>query len=167
MKALIIENIQVDFAPGGAFEDVDRTMSLDELNDLMSQFDLVVLTQTSYPALPQSFAANHPWRKPEQTIEIDGLPQTLRIMHCVEGSFGSLIISDLNQSLVQHTILKGTDPNIDVDNAFYDFGNQRDTGLDALLKQYQITDVRIEGWTESVAKSRRVAIHKGYNLINA
>ncbi len=88
-KALLLVDLQIDFLDGGALE-VENSMGVIPVaNVLQEKFDCIVATKDWHPADHMSFAANHPWRKPFQTIKIEGFDQILWPMHCVQGTLGS------------------------------------------------------------------------------
>jgi nicotinamidase/pyrazinamidase len=165
MKALILIDLQNDFCEGGVMEVSDSDAVLPIANALMSYFDVVVATQNWYPANHGSFAANHLWRKPGQVIDLNGLPQILRIMHCVQNSFGANLHSGLNTEGVSKIIQKGTNAKLNSYSAFFDNGKTQDTGLDAYLKSQNIDTVYIMGLdTESCVKYTALdAISLGYS----
>ena len=86
MKALLLIDLQIDFCPGGALEVKEGDQVIPIANALMEHFDLVVATQDWHPADHGSFAANHPWRRPGQVIDLHGLQQVLWPIHCVQDS---------------------------------------------------------------------------------
>jgi nicotinamidase/pyrazinamidase len=95
MNALILVDIQNDFQPGGALAVPDGDAVIPIANRLQEVFPLVVATQDWHPANHGSFAANHPGRKPFEQIDLNGLPQTLWPVHCVQGTNGAELAPDL------------------------------------------------------------------------
>src|SRR5690606_16563987 len=89
--ALILVDIQYDFLPGGALAVQDGDLILGPVRGLVEQdtFGLQVATQDWHPSGHVSFASSHPGRKPLQSIELHGHPQTLWPDHCVQGSRGA------------------------------------------------------------------------------
>ena len=112
MRALICVDIQNDFCPGGALEVEDGLAAAKVANDLMERFDLVVATQDWHPANHKSFAAMHPWRRPGDVIELNGLEQILWPIHCVQGSFGAEFVRELRTEAFEEVFVKGTDPKL-------------------------------------------------------
>src|SRR5207245_11521321 len=94
MKALILIDIQNDFLPGGALAVPDGDAVIPVANKLQSAFPLVVATQDWHPANHASFAANQPGKKAFEQIELNGLPQTLWQVHCVQGTRGAELAAD-------------------------------------------------------------------------
>ena len=86
MKALILVDIQNDFLPGGALAVPDGDAVIPIANRLQAAFPMVVATQDWHPANHGSFAANHPGKKMFERAELNGLPQTLWPVHCVQNT---------------------------------------------------------------------------------
>ena len=114
-------------------------------NKMMDQFDHVVASKDWHPADHLSFAANHPWRKPGQVIELAGIKQTLWPIHCVQHSFGANFIPGLQEEKIDHIVYKGTDKQLDSYSCFYDNQHQRSTGLTEYLREKQVDTVYIMG----------------------
>ncbi|NRB49317.1 MAG: bifunctional nicotinamidase/pyrazinamidase [Saprospiraceae bacterium] len=145
MKALLLIDLQIDFCPGGALEVKEGDQVIPIANALMEKFELVVATQDWHPADHGSFAANHPWRKPGQVIDLHGLEQVLWPIHCVQGSFGAKFHPTLNQAGITKVFVKGTDSTIDSYSGFFDNGHRKATGLGDYLKEQEVTEVYIMG----------------------
>ena len=145
MKALILVDIQNDFCPGGHLEVPEGNQVVPVANALMDRFDLVVATQDWHPADHGSFAANHPWRKPGQVIDLNGLPQVLWPIHCVQESFGAEFVQALHADKIGKVFVKGTDPEIDSYSGFFDNGHRKATGLGDYLREMGVTEVWVMG----------------------
>ncbi|MCG8330567.1 MAG: bifunctional nicotinamidase/pyrazinamidase [Chitinophagales bacterium] len=145
MKALLLVDIQNDFCPGGALEVKEGDQVVPIANQLMEHFDLVVATKDWHPANHGSFAANHLWRYPGQTIELDGLEQILWPIHCVQDSFGALLVKTLNTEKIEKIFQKGTDPNIDSYSGFFDNAHRKATGLGNFLKDKGVEEIYVMG----------------------
>jgi nicotinamidase/pyrazinamidase len=104
MIALILNHLQNDFMPLGAEPLPDAESFVDKANASMEKYDMVIAIQKWYPATHPMFAANHPWRKPGQEIEIEGEKVELKIIHCVAESFGAAFPSSLDQSKINYII---------------------------------------------------------------
>src|SRR6266571_2392852 len=107
MKALILVDIQNDFLPGGALAVPDGDAVIPVANKLQAAFPLVVATQDWHPASHRSFAANHPGKKPFEQIVLNGLPQTLWPVHCVQGTPGAKLAPALKQDCIAKVFRKG------------------------------------------------------------
>ena len=145
MKALIIVDLQVDFMPTGMLPVREGDAVVPLANALMQQYPCVVATQDWHPANHGSFAANHLWRKPGQVIDLDGLPQVLWPIHCVQESWGAEFVPALDQSGITKVIRKGTDPLIDSYSGFYDNGHRKSTGLAEWLREQGVDEVDVMG----------------------
>lgn len=145
MKALVLIDIQIDFLPGGALEAQNGNEVVPVANKLMGHFDIVVATKDWHPANHGSFAANHPWRKPGQIIDLNGLDQILWPIHCVQNTFGSEFPDTLQSDKIQQIFYKGTDPGIDSYSGFHDNGQRRSTGLAEFLREKGVDEVFIAG----------------------
>lgn len=145
MKALILVDIQNDFCPGGALEVPQGDAVIPIANALMQEFDLVVATQDWHPANHGSFAAQYPFQKPGNIIELDGLEQILWPIHCVQGSFGAQFVKELHTEPIEKIFQKGTDPKIDSYSGFFDNGKRKATGLATYLKEKGVDTVYVLG----------------------
>lgn len=145
MNALILVDLQNDFLPGGALAvpQGDRVIPL--ANQLAARFPLVVATQDWHPASHGSFAAQHPGRRPGETIDLAGLPQVLWPVHCVQHTPGAAFAAALDTSRITRLFPKGTDPTIDSYSGFFDNGHRKATGLGDYLRSQGVTDVTVLG----------------------
>lgn len=144
-KALILVDLQNDFCELGALAVPNGNEVVPLANQLMPQFDLVVATQDWHPGDHGSFAANHPWRKPGQIIELNGLSQILWPIHCVQESFGAEFVDELETEKIDKVFPKGTDAGIDSYSGFFDNGHRNSTGLGDFLKEKDVKEVYIMG----------------------
>lgn len=144
-KALILVDLQNDFCAFGALAVDEGNLVIPIANQLMNEFELIVATQDWHPANHGSFAANHPWRKPGQVIELHGLQQVLWPIHCVQDSFGAEFVKELNTEKITKIFPKGTDPEIDSYSGFFDNGHRKATGLGDYLKEQAVSEVYVMG----------------------
>lgn len=145
MNALILVDIQNDFVPGGALAVPEGDVVVPVCNRLSHAFDLVVATQDWHPADHGSFARSHPGRKVGEVIDLNGLPQILWPVHCVQNTPGAAFVPGLDISRVDRVFQKGTDPAIDSYSGFFDNGHRKATGLGEYLKQRGVTEVYVAG----------------------
>lgn len=145
MKALILVDIQNDFLPGGALAVPGGNEILPLVNQIQGEFDLVVATQDFHPAHHGSFAANHEGREVYEVVDLNGLPQVLWPVHCVQGTEGTEFSEDLDMSRVARVFPKGTDAEIDSYSGFFDNGRRKATGMGDYLKGEGITEVYVCG----------------------
>ena len=144
-RALILVDIQNDFIPGGALAVAGGDKVVPVANRVQQAFDLVLATQDWHPANHGSFAASHPGKKPFEQIELNGLPQTLWPVHCVQNTPGAELARALDRERIAKVFPKGTDPNIDSYSGLFDNGHRRSTGLGEWLKAQAVTEVFVCG----------------------
>lgn len=145
MRALIVIDMQVDFCPGGALAVADGDEIVAAINDLMPDFDAVVLTQDWHPADHSSFAANHPGADPMSTVQTAYGPQVLWPVHCVIGSAGAAFHPRLAVDVADLVIRKGFRPGIDSYSAFFDNDHATPTGLAGYLRDRGLDDLTFVG----------------------
>jgi len=145
MKALILVDIQNDFLPGGALAVPEGDAVIPVANKVQGVFPLIVATQDWHPANHGSFAANHPGKRPFDQTELNGLPQTLWPVHCVQNTPGAAFAAGLKQDCFAKIFQKGTDPGIDSYSGFFDNGQRKSTGLGEWLREKGVTEVFVCG----------------------
>ena len=145
MKALILVDIQNDFLPGGALAVPDGDKVISVVNEIQTVFPLVVATQDWHPENHGSFAASHPGKKVFEQIDLNGLPQTLWPVHCVQNSKGAELAAPLNRERIAKVFQKGTDAGIDSYSGLFDNGHRKSTGLGEWLKAQGVTEVFVCG----------------------
>lgn len=144
-EALLLIDLQYDFCEHGTLAVPDGNAVIPVANTLLPDFELVVATQDWHPADHLSFAANHPWRKPGQVIDLDGLVQVLWPVHCVQDTFGALLVKTLDTTRIDHVVRKGTERTIDSYSGFFDNGRRKQTELHDYLQAAGVTDLVIMG----------------------
>ena len=145
MEALILVDLQNDFVPAGALPVAQGDVVIPVANRVQERFDLVLATQDWHPPNHGSFAANHPGKKIGDTIDLDGLPQILWPIHCVQNTPGAALHKDLNTKKITRIFQKGTDPAIDSYSGFFDNGHRKATGLGDYLKQRGVKTAYVMG----------------------
>src|SRR2546421_410769 len=140
VRCLILVDLQNDFLPGGALAVRDGDAVIPIANKLQTAFPLVVATQDWHPANHGSFAANHLGRKVFEQIDLNGLPQTLWPVHCVQETAGAELAATLHRDRIAKVFPKGTDPRIDSYSGFFDNGHRKATGLSDWLKAKGVTE---------------------------
>jgi nicotinamidase/pyrazinamidase len=145
MKALILVDVQNDFVPGGALAVPEGDRVVPVCSAIQSGFELIVATQDWHPANHCSFAANHPGTKVGQVIDLNGLPQVLWPVHCVQNTAGAEFVPGLDTRRIDRVFQKGTDPQIDSYSGFFDNGHLKSTGLGDYLKSKGVSDVYVAG----------------------
>ncbi len=143
-RALIIVDMQNDFCPGGALPVPDGDKIIPVINGITGSFDAVVATQDWHPLDHRSFAKNA-GRKPYETVEVNGIAQTLWPVHCVQGTFGAEFAAGLNLTDADMILRKGTNPDIDSYSAFLENDRKTETGLRYYLKGLRVDEVYLCG----------------------
>ena len=141
MRALLLIDLQYDFMPGGALAVPDGDAVVLVANRLLDRFSFVAASQDWHPADHQSFARQHPGRKPLETIDLDGVQQTLWPDHCVQGTRGAELHEELRTGSIDRVIRKGTDPRVDSYSAFFDNARKHKTDLDSVLREQGVEEV--------------------------
>ena len=144
-RALILVDIQNDFVPGGALAVREGDAVIPVANRVLQAFELIVASKDWHPRDHGSFAANHPGKKVGDVIDLNGLPQVLWPVHCVQGTRGAEFAPSLDVSRVARVFRKGTDPAIDSYSGFYDNGHRRSTGLSDYLRKKGVTEAFVLG----------------------
>lgn len=144
--ALLLVDIQPDFMPGGPLAVPGGNEVVEVANKLIPKYDLVVLTQDWHPANHGSFASQHEGVAPFEEIELDGLKQVAWPDHCVQGTAGAEIHSDLHYNKLGTSIFrKGLDPHVDSYSGFFDNAKRGNTGLGDFLKNREVDTVHVMG----------------------
>ena len=127
------------------------------INSLIPLFPVRIATQDWHPADHISFASNHQGKKPFDSFttlvnplnENEKVESRLWPDHCIQNSPGAELIPELDVSMVQHIIKKGTDSTCEMYSGFYSpfripngFG---DTGLSSWLKDAEVDEVWVVG----------------------
>lgn len=145
MKALVLVDIQNDFLPGGALAVPEGDRVVPIVNRLQAACTVVVATQDWHPANHGSFAANHPGRNVFEQILLNGLPQTLWPVHCVQNTAGADFAKALHQGRIVKVFQKGTDAGIDSYSGLFDNGRRKSTGLGEWLRSQGVAEVLVCG----------------------
>lgn len=143
--ALIVVDVQNDFLPGGALPVPQADRVIAPVNALIKAASVVVLTADWHPADHQSFASNHPGRKPFETISLSYGEQVLWPVHCVAGSQGAQFAAALETDSADLVLRKGTCAIRDSYSAFVEADRTTTTGLAGWLKERGVTDVLVCG----------------------
>ncbi len=144
-EALIVIDIQNDFCPGGALAVSEGDAIIPQVNALMREFPVRVLTQDWHPADHASFAANHPGAAPFGLTQMAYGPQVLWPVHCVQGTPGAAFHKDLATDPADLIIRKGFRAAIDSYSAFFENDRTTSTGLEGYLKTRGVTRLTLVG----------------------
>jgi nicotinamidase/pyrazinamidase len=145
MKALLLIGMQIDLGPGGGAE-VPGSGDLEKIiSELIPQYEVVAAANYWLPVEHQMFAANHPWRKPGQPMEVGGAMTELRNFFCIQISFGAELFMGLDASKIQFTAQMGTQPDRLPHSAFFDSKKSIDTGLAHFFREKKVTEIHLAG----------------------
>lgn len=145
MRALLAIDIQNDFCPHGKLAVTNGDQIIRGINQLMADYDVVVLTQDWHPAGHSSFASSHAGQSPFSMVEMDYGQQVLWPDHCVQGSHGADFHADVRVDRANAIIRKGMDPKIDSYSAFFENDHKTPTGLHGYLNALGIDRVDLVG----------------------
>jgi nicotinamidase/pyrazinamidase len=144
-RALVLVDLQYDFCPGGALAVAHGDETIDVANRLVPKFEVVVATQDWHPRDHGSFAANHKKKQPYDVIDLNGLPQTLWPVHCVQGTRGAELHERLDRAKIDCVFPKGTDRTVDSYSGFWDNGKRKATGMADWLRAQDVTAIAVLG----------------------
>jgi nicotinamidase/pyrazinamidase len=143
--ALVVVDVQNDFCPGGALAVAGGDEVVPVVNRLAQQFENVVLTQDWHPAGHRSFASAHPGRRPFDTVTMPYGEQVLWPDHCVQGTRGAELRSDLSVTRAQLVIRKGWRKEVDSYSGFIEADGKARTGLEGYLRERGVERVFVCG----------------------
>lgn len=142
--ALLVIDVQNDFCPGGALAVTDGDAIVSGINQLMADFQAVILTQDWHPAGHSSFASTHDMA-PKSMMDMPYGPQVLWPDHCIQGSTGARFHADLQTQHADLIIRKGHNPAIDSYSAFFENDKTTPTGLEGYLHTRSIDTLTLVG----------------------
>jgi nicotinamidase/pyrazinamidase len=142
---LLVVDVQNDFCPAGALAVPHGDEVVPIVNRLAAKFAHVVLTQDWHPRGHLSFASSHPGARLYETIEGSYGPQVLWPDHCVQGTPGAALRSDLDILNAELVLRKGYHRAIDSYSAFYENDRKTPTGLSGYLRERGFKRVFLAG----------------------
>ena len=134
VRTLIIVDVQNDFCPGGALEVPGGDEVVPIINELISGYDFVVLTQDWHPADHLSFASQHVGKKHLDTVEFPYGPQVLWSDHCIQGTRGAEFHPSLEADRAHAIVRKGFRRSVDSYSGFFENDKKTPTGLHGLIR---------------------------------
>ena len=164
-EALIVIDLQNDFCPGGALAVSGGDEIVPLVNEMVHDFEHVVLTQDWHPAHHSSFASSHPGKAPFDTVEMPYGAQTLWPDHCIQGSGGAAFHPHFNRTKAELIIRKGFRPAIDSYSAFFENDHATPTGLAGYLRERGLSRLTLVGLATDfcVAYSALDAVAQGFD----
>lgn len=143
--ALLVIDVQNDFCPGGALQVAGGNEIIPDINQEMTKYDYIILTQDWHPKGHSSFATSHDGGNPLDVIEMPYGDQVLWPDHCVQGSHGAEFHSELNTARANAVIRKGSNPLIDSYSAFFENDRKTPTGLHGYFRSLEIEKINLVG----------------------
>ena len=143
--ALLVIDVQNDFCPGGALQVAGGNEIITGINQEMTKYDYIILTQDWHPKGHSSFATSHDGGNPLDVIEMPYGDQVLWPDHCVQGSHGAEFHSELNTARANAVIRKGSNPLIDSYSAFFENDRKTPTGLHGYFRSLEIEKINLVG----------------------
>ena len=143
--ALLVIDVQNDFCPGGALQVAGGNEIITGINQEMTKYDYIILTQDWHPKGHSSFATSHDGGKPLDVIEMPYGDQVLWPDHCVQGSHGAEFHSELNTARANAVIRKGSNSLIDSYSAFFENDRKTPTGLHGYFRSLEIEKINLVG----------------------
>jgi nicotinamidase/pyrazinamidase len=144
-KALILLNLQVDYAPGGSTPIAGAGDLVAVANRLMEKFPIAIASREWHPSNHISFAITHQGRLPGDLLETAGPPIHLRPVHCARDAAGAAFLPGLDMDKLRAVIDTGTFPDIDDYSAFFDLGHAYPTRLGEYLSEESVEEIFIMG----------------------
>ena len=144
-EALVVIDVQNDFCPGGALAVAGGDTIIPPVNQLISRFEHVVLTQDWHPPGHSSFASTHPGKAAFETVSMSYGEQTLWPDHCIQGTGGADFHAALEWTKAEIVIRKGFRLGIDSYSAFFENDRATPTGLNGYLRERGITKIVLCG----------------------
>jgi nicotinamidase/pyrazinamidase len=146
MKTLIVVDVQKDFCKGGNLAVPNADEIVKGINEIMSDYDIVVYTQDWHPENHKSFASQWEGKEPFEQADLNGIPQVLWPDHCVQYSDGAEFHPELVLKYDESVYFtKGENPEIDSYSGFFENDKKTPTGLENFLKMNGVVDVDVVG----------------------
>jgi nicotinamidase/pyrazinamidase len=141
-----IIDVQPTFMPGGSLPTPNGNLVLTPINDLLQRpFGVRFATQDWHPPGHVSFASRHAGYSPMQVLMLDYGPLTLWPDHALQGTKEASLHAELDTSLLDLVLRKGTRPEADGLSAFGDCGGRVRSGLAPLLRERGIERLFLAG----------------------
>lgn len=139
-SALVLIDFQNDFFPFGTVEAMGAGADMvAAANSLMERFGCVIGLCDEHPGDHSSFAANHLWRRPWQTMHWEGHDILLWPLHGVAGSFGAEWTQGLHTQKITRIFGKGMHPDAPGYSGF------ENNALERLLREQGIERLYLMG----------------------
>jgi len=143
-SALIAVDIQNDFCPGGVLAVPDGDTIIPNVNALLAEYPLSILTQDWHPPMHSSFASSK--LLPPFSLDTSQTPPlVLWPDHCVAGTKGADFHPALQTWRARFILRKGTRQTLDSYSAFFENDSVTPTGLAGLLASLGVRRILVCG----------------------
>ena len=143
--ALIVVDVQNCFVTGGTLPVKGGEEVVPVINRIAPGFKNIVVTQDWHTPGHTSFASSHAGKKPFETTKLAYGTQVLWPDHCIQGTEGAELHSDLSIPHAQLVIRKGYNKGVDSYSAFMEADGKTVTGLAGYLKARGIKTLYVTG----------------------
>ena len=134
-KVLIVIDCQNDFCPGGNLGVENGYRIIPAINDVMKhRFNMIIATQDWHPENHISFASTH-GKNPFDMVDVSYGKQMVWPNHCIQGTYGAELHSELDIKPIQFIVRKGMNKNVDSYSAFLENDHHTETGLYQLIPE--------------------------------
>lgn len=142
--ALIVVDVQNDFVSGTMAVPNAKSI-VDPINGLANIFSTVVVVTDWHPVGHVSFASSHNGKRHGDTVQTHYGEQRVFHDHCVQGTWGAELDSDLRLEKAQLVLRKGYRMAVESNGAFYENDGVTRTGLTGYLRARGIERVYCAG----------------------
>lgn len=142
---LVVVDLQNDFCRGGALAVEGGDQVVAPINAIFPRFERVVLTQDWHPRGHVSFASSWPGKEIYESVEAEGIAQTLWPDHCLQGSSGADFHPGLRTERASIIVRKGFRPRLDSYSCFFENDRRTPTGLDGWLRGLGLSELYFAG----------------------
>lgn len=167
-KALFVVDLQKDFCEGGAMGVNGANAIVPIINGLMEkgEFDLILASGDFHPKDSLSFAKNQGLDDYSMGV-MNGIPEMLWPVHCVDGTDGAEFHKDFNIGDVHLVFRKGENKNLHPFSAFKENDGSGVTDVANILKTNLIDVVYVVGLaTDFCVKFTALhAIEEGFKVV--
>lgn len=165
-STLILVDFQNDFMPGGALGVKNGNEIVKPTNQVISNFDEVVFTLDWHPQNHISFASTWNKNQGEVVLAPHDVKQVLWPDHCIENTFGSCLVEDVNQNMPHKVFYKGARSDLDSYSIFFDQQGHVASEIDGYLKSKEVKTLFIAGLATEycILFSALDAISLGYEV---
>lgn len=142
---LVVVDVQNDFCPGGALAVPDGDAVIPMIHRIAPRFRHIAVTQDWHPPGHCSFASSYAGKKPFEVVQLAGGRQRLWPDHCVQGSPGAELHSNLRIDRAELILRKGFRKQMDSYSALFENDHVTPTGLAGYCRERGLTRMFFAG----------------------